>query len=60
MVGNNTLVLNQATLLAALDMYLNSQRAPDAPRLKSTAVAQKQTHPCMLFEVEVSSEVTDA
>lgn len=33
MIGRNTLSLNQATMRAALAMYLNSERVPGAPRL---------------------------
>lgn len=61
MIGNNTLTLNASTVMAALQMYLDSQRKPEAPAIvvKSVKASSTGGYP-PVFEVEISSEVPNA
>lgn len=45
MIGNNKLHLNQATLIAAVQMYLDSERKPEAKKLvvKSVCIAPSRS-----------------
>jgi hypothetical protein len=40
-IGNNKLVLNHATIIAALQMYLDAQRRPEAPPVKVVSVDER-------------------
>jgi hypothetical protein len=52
-IGFNTLKLNKPTMRAALEMYLESIRAPSAPKQQVTEIEQDRSDDT--FEVSISS-----
>jgi hypothetical protein len=56
MIGNNVLTINEATMMAAIQMYLDSQRNPDAGAViveSVKALANGRYSDC--FEVALST-----
>lgn len=55
MKGNNELRLNQATMIEALQLWVDSQFAKDAPRVVSIEELSS-TNYCKEFSVKVTDE----
>lgn len=52
MIGKNKLLLNEATMRAAVEMYINHDRKSDAPDIKVTGI-WVSTCTSNIFEVQV-------
>jgi hypothetical protein len=54
-IGNNKLSLNEATIIAAVQMYLDSERRPDAVPVKVMSVHLDRQND--MFEVRLEAGV---